>query len=74
MAMMELRAALALLCCHFYFLPSAGNLTSVDTQALETMALTLQLEGGMHLHCVPRLHGTHWSSREGPCDQNGSKL
>ena len=65
MAMMELRAALAHLCCQFYFLPSANNLTEVDAEALETMTLTLQMEGGMRLHCVPRLHGTHLTSCTG---------
>ena len=63
MAMMELRAALALFCCHFQLLPTESNLTMVDAESLEKMALTLQMEGGMHLHCIPRKRGTHWCSQ-----------
>ncbi len=63
MAMMELRAALALFCCHFQLLPTENNLTMVDAESLEKMALTLQMEGGMHLHCIPRERGTHWCSQ-----------
>lgn len=62
LAMMELRIALAKLCCQFHFLPTSTNLLQVDAENSEVMSLTLQMAGGMHLHCIPRKRGTHWLS------------
>ena len=60
MAIMELRTAIVKFCSYFHLLPTADTLTLGDVEALETMALTLQLEGGVHLHCLPRRRGTRW--------------
>jgi hypothetical protein len=53
MAIMELKTALAVLCAQFHFRPAAGMGGMQGLQALETMALTLHVHGGIHIHCQP---------------------
>ncbi len=52
--MMELRTALAVLCTRFHFRVASQMRGMEGLIASEAMALTLHVQGGVHIHCIPR--------------------